>query len=538
MQSSAAAPDQAHPPQQAHGAPAERPQLPGLSSLNPPLNAAAAPLPSPRREAPRHVGSSPSVSHRSSFADNLRGVPNSPRQRHPSFSQQALQDLINNPPVAKHDPDGDRFHDRDWRSIRVGEIIAPEEVRFVEVDTSVEAATKLLIESGAPNVVLIREDKSTRQAVGAFDYDDLNAYLLLVTNLALPIAAEPDEIAHILSRASRNQPVPLNHVKHLLGRKESPAFLEHTDTLTKAVEIFGGGVHRIIVRKQGTAEVVGILSQLRLVRFFWENMASFRQVFQLHNRTLKELDLGSHSVISIVADRPLKEALLLMHTEGVTSLPILDNHKNVIGNISHVDVRLLTDTSALPLLDSSCIHFISVILSERGMNEGKDSYPVFHVTPQSTLAHTVAKLVATRSHRMWIVDSPSPASSIPPSPSFGPATAAPAPHFQQLSTPTAGPPYTPAVPNASMGAAALPGAMLSGLLSGVVSLTDVLNLFARVSGLSPQDPDETRRRRRRSSSSSVRKSMDSIRSSVDMGRAGVDGMRASLDLGRSSSQRR
>lgn len=159
---------------------------------------------------------------------------------------------------------------------------------------------QLLIESGAPNVVLIREEKSTRQAVGAFDYDDLNAYLLLVTNLAHPVAADPAQIEDVLIRASKNQPVPLNHVKNLLGRKEPPAFLEHTDTLTRAVEIFGGGVHRIIVRKQGTSEVVGILSQLRLVRFFWENMASFRQVFQLHNSSLKELEIGSHNVISIL----------------------------------------------------------------------------------------------------------------------------------------------------------------------------------------------------------------------------------------------
>lgn len=158
---------------------------------------------------------------------------------------------------------------------------------------------KLLIESGPPNVVLVREDASKRQAIGAYDYDDLNAYLLLVTNLAYPATAEASQIQHVLDRATKNEPIPLNDIQYLLGRKEPPAFLEHTDTLTKAVELFGGGVHRIIVRKQGTSDVVGVLSQVRLVRFFWENMASFRSVFQLHNRTLKELDLGNHTVISI-----------------------------------------------------------------------------------------------------------------------------------------------------------------------------------------------------------------------------------------------
>ena len=55
---------------------------------------------------------------------------------------------------------------------------------------------------------------------------------------------------------------------------------------------------------------------------------------------------------------------------------------------------------------------------------------------------------------------------------------------------------------------------MSGRLSGVVSLTDVLNLFALASGLHPTDPNDMRRQRRRSSSSSmVRGSLDSARSS-------------------------
>lgn len=68
---------------------------------------------------------------------------------------------------------------------------------------------------------------------------------------------------------------------------------------------------------------------------------------------------------------------------------------------------------------------------------------------------------------------------------------------------------------------------MSGRLSGVISLTDVLNLFARASGLHPHDPDEARRARRRSSSSSVRRSMDSSRSESMSGIGGAAGGRRS-----------
>lgn len=206
-----------------------------------------------------------------------------------------------------------------------------------------------------------------------------------------------------------------------------------------------------------------------------------------------------------------------MHHESITSLPVLDNSSNVIGNISHVDVKLLTKSSSLPLLQSSCIHFISVILGERGLEgDGKDPYPVFHVNPFSTLAHTVAKLVATRSHRMWIVDEPSPSSSGPPTPALTPASlsypatptsAGMGGSNSSIANPTAAAPAATNHSNSALTSAATSG--MSGRLTGVVSLTDILNLFAKASGLRPHDPNETRRQRRRSSSASFRRSMDS-----------------------------
>lgn len=39
-------------------------------------------------------------------------------------------------------------------------------------------------------------------------------------------------------------------------------------------------------------------------------------------------------------DKPLKEALVLMNSESVTSLAVVDNQYNVIGNISNVDVKV------------------------------------------------------------------------------------------------------------------------------------------------------------------------------------------------------
>jgi hypothetical protein len=86
------------------------------------------------------MGSSPSP-HRSSFAEHMRGTPTSPRaSRQPSLTQQALQDLLNNPPTRGGDP---KFQGRDWKTVRLGEIVEPDLVRFVEYETSVEDATSV-----------------------------------------------------------------------------------------------------------------------------------------------------------------------------------------------------------------------------------------------------------------------------------------------------------------------------------------------------------------------------------------------------------
>ncbi|KAK0882441.1 cell separation during budding [Friedmanniomyces endolithicus] len=494
------------------------------------LNTSSPQTPAPAQSAPRKDSSlqpSPSVSHRSSFAENLRNYPPSPRaQRTQSFSGQALTDLLMGPTVKSNGEEA-RFKGRDWRTVQVGEMIDPAEVRFVELETSIEDTTKLLIKSGAPNVVLIRESRKTRTAIGTFGYSELNAYLLLVLGLS-----QPDELAEELAKRARSgETIPLGDVNDHLGPREQPAFLPHTAELSRAMEVLGGGVHRVVITKEGTSETVGVLSQLRLVRFFWENHQNFTATERLYPMSLKELGLGAQHMVAINGDKPLADALRLMHGEGITSLPVLDNHSNVVGNISHVDVRLLTDTSSIPLLSNTCIHFIGVILSERGMWDGKDSYPVFHVTPLSTLAHTVAKLCATRSHRMWIVeDGPSPSVSVPPSPSVYAHPAfgiSPSSHNDNVSTPSPHPVMAPSTtiiaPSTSIPAA---GAHTSGRLSGVVSLTDVLNLFARASGLSPGNPEELRLRRRRgsSSSSSLRGNAgESVRASGEIMRGVEDG---------------
>lgn len=213
--------------------------------------------------------------------------------------------------------------------------------------------------------------------------------------------------------------------------------------------------------------------------------------------------MGSANVISISADARVITALETMISQGISSIAVVDSQKMLVGNISIVDVQYVARTSSAHLLRSTCAHFLSVIKFETGLRDGQDQVPVFAVYPSTTLAGTVAKLVATKAHRMWIVGndhssgttSPptgtttSNTSSTPPvTPHVPVHQSLPTPHIAIQQTPPLGP---------------SPVGLMMGRLSGVVSLTDILNLFARVEGLKPAEPTEARMNRRRSSSSST-----------------------------------
>ena len=154
-----------------------------------------------------------------------------------------------------------------------------------------------MIESSSP-VLLVRSAPSDRTAVTTFDYRDLTQYLLFATGQLHPDEDRRLFFQSLAKKAQQGQAIPVHEAKNL-GIREPLVTLPHTANLTKAVEIFGGGVHRIVIVKEGTDEVVGILSQLELVKFLWENGRSFPNIDQLYPQTIRDLGIGTQQLISV-----------------------------------------------------------------------------------------------------------------------------------------------------------------------------------------------------------------------------------------------
>lgn len=212
------------------------------------------------------------------------------------MGQQAFQELLNNPPMP-HESDNS-YQGRDWKTIKLSEVLVPGQVRWAEFNTSVEDATHRLIEGGSPNVVLVRRDSYSRTAVSTFDFGDLNAYLLFAVGLARPGEGPISSFNELIRKAREGKTVNLGDIQHL-GQKEELITLPASASLTQAVELLGSGIHRIIVVKEGTQDVEGVLTQVRLVRFFWEHGRHFEAIYDLFHKTLRDLGVGPRVVHSV-----------------------------------------------------------------------------------------------------------------------------------------------------------------------------------------------------------------------------------------------
>lgn len=159
---------------------------------------------------------------------------------------------------------------------------------------------QLLISSEAP-VLLLQDPKSTAPVVGTFDYTALNAYLLTAVGIAQPTQEHAEWFEALAKKAVEGKPIPLRDVR-ALGRRDPLTYLPESANLTKAIETFGQGVHRVLVAREGEGgkiEVVGLLSQTRLMRFLWEHGRNFAVIDQLYSQYLRDLKIGSNTPISI-----------------------------------------------------------------------------------------------------------------------------------------------------------------------------------------------------------------------------------------------
>lgn len=146
-------------------------------------------------------------------------------------------------------------------------------------------------------MVLIRDDAESKNATSTFDFKDLNAYLLVVVGLAKPEEDQVEASNTIVAKAQKGEPITLREIQPLC-RKEALIKLPASSNLSQAMEVLGSGVHRLLVTNEAE-DAVGIMSQLRLVEFFWNEGVHFASIDELYPLILRDLSIGTKKTISV-----------------------------------------------------------------------------------------------------------------------------------------------------------------------------------------------------------------------------------------------
>jgi len=229
---------------------------------------------------------------------------------------------------------------------------------------------------------------------------------------------------------------------------------------------------------------------------------------------LNQLDIGINKrVISLPSEASVLDAMKLMHEQGVGSIAVIDTEGSLLSAVSATDIgRLVATSPDRSVLSVSLSHFISLIKLPQGSTDGEDRYPVYSVTRQAQLGRAIQLLLATNSHRLFITSTP-PTPNLGTSPAASPAllpSVVPATTGQSSATlsslPSSASPNHPSadlkISTSSTSLSSFPTRSAKHLTPapyGVVSIVDVLAVFARLAGLQDVDPNTVRKHRRNSS---------------------------------------
>jgi CBS-domain-containing membrane protein len=105
----------------------------------------------------------------------------------------------------------------------------------------------------------------------------------------------------------------------------------------EALILFGAGVQRVCVVNKSKG-IVGILSQSKVLAWIAEDT---RRLGELENEEASHLGTPWHRVVKISKDAITIEAVELMHSGGVFSLPLINDDGDLVGHVSMSDFKYL-----------------------------------------------------------------------------------------------------------------------------------------------------------------------------------------------------
>ncbi|KAL1741935.1 hypothetical protein HDZ31DRAFT_44382 [Schizophyllum fasciatum] len=351
---------------------------------------------------------------------------------------------------------------KQWESMLARDLMETS-IASVDADSSVEVACDRLLSSNLPCLVVESSD-SAKPFSGLFDFSDVNAFLTIA---ATSHAYTPEELrasprVEEVVKAARAGPVPVWLVSNI-SEKNPLEVVAFDANVVDLLQVFSRGSHRVYVRSEDWSDYIGVVSDGRLLKWLQSFATQTPSLQPFVARPLSSLPLSSldifDAVVSCKSTDTVLDAMKLMSEEGVSSVAIIDEVTNALHSaVSVTDLmqyQIVVPSPSNQVLSTPIHEFVKRARVPYGAEDGEERYPVYSVSPSSTLDYTIQKLLATNAHRLFVTRESAPATPL--------------------------------------------GNSGSADLQGLVSIVDVLSLFARLAKLPNVDPTTMKRQRRASS---------------------------------------
>lgn len=186
-------------------------------------------------------------------------------------------------------------------------------------------------------------------------------------------------------------------------KKNPLAFLKESDPIYDAVEHYLGDLHRVCL-VDSNGKFVRVFSQSDVIKFLHAHQSQLS--FSLWEKSVGELGIINRSVVSIDWSRSVMEALCLMQKENSSSIALVDEEGGLASVFSMTDVKYVLRSKNYEALQFSCHDYISSVRTAETFERhaGKDVYPFFGVKEGTSFKRAIGKLVATRAHRLFVID--------------------------------------------------------------------------------------------------------------------------------------
>lgn len=194
-------------------------------------------------------------------------------------------------------------------------------------------------------------------------------------------------------------------ISQVFGRFNEISFpIKINSSIQQVLDLFSRNVHRVPVLSEDNM-LMNYLTQTEVIQFMAQNLYLLGDTASM---TLDALGICNYGkVISVKANESVMNVIKILTSSYISAVPILDDQGRLLANFSLSNLKGLQRENFnelfLPVIDYLQLQRIKETENFISINNLKALRPQV-CKSTDTFEATIYKLVATRVHRLWVVD--------------------------------------------------------------------------------------------------------------------------------------